>query len=359
MSDYATAITRSAGHDALERARESFRKQAWGDAFAQYSTADGEASFEPMDLAQFAQAGYLIGRDVEAAGILARAHQAFLSTGAPQAASRCAFWLGFTSLLNGEFAQAGGWLARASRVLEGQPESAENGYLLLAAGFRAMHSGDSATALATFAQAAAIGERFGEKDLTALALQGQGRTLIRQGEIERGVALLDEAMVSVTAGEVSPLSAGGVFCSVLEGCREIFDFERAQEWTLALERWCASQPDLVPYRGNCIVHKAELLKLHGSWEEALDWAQRAAEWFSSPKHKQELGGAFYEIAEIERLRGKFAASEEAYHRASQFSQTIGPGLAQLRLAQGRVEAANQAIRRLSEDVHEPARRAKI
>ena len=113
-------------------------------------------------------------------------------------------------------------------------------------------------------QATAIGGRFGDKDLVTLGLQGQGRALIRQGEVARGVALLDEAMVAVTAGEVSPLNAGGVYCSVLDACSEIFDLQRAQEWTSALEEWCASQPDLVPYRGHCLVRRAELLQLRGA-----------------------------------------------------------------------------------------------
>src|SRR3954467_14682742 len=131
-------------------------------------------------------------------------------------------------------------------MLEGQPECVENGYLLLPIGYRSIAAGDAVTAHANFVQAAAIGERFGDKDLVTLGLQGQGRALIRQGEITRGLALLDEAMVAVTAGEVSPLNAGGIYCSVLEGCGEIFDLRRAQEWTSALEKWCASQPDLVP-----------------------------------------------------------------------------------------------------------------
>src|SRR4029077_9105299 len=146
------------------------------------------------------------------------------------------------------------------------------------------------------------------KDLITFGLQGQGRALIRQGETARGVALLDEAMVAVTAGEVSPLSAGGVYCSVLEGCGEIFDLQRAQEWTSALERWCASQPDLVPYRGHCLVRRAELMQLHGAWADALEWAQRAAEWLSHPTRKPGAGAAFYQVGEILRLRGEFIES---------------------------------------------------
>jgi ATP/maltotriose-dependent transcriptional regulator MalT len=235
----------------------------------------------------------------------------------------------------------------------------EKGYLLLPTGYRAVHSGDNATAQLAFVRATAVGERFGDKDLKTLGLQGQGRTLIRQGEITQGVGLLDEAMVAVTAGEVSPLNAGGVYCSVLEACGEIFDLKRAQEWTSELEKWCASQPDLVPYRGHCLVRRAELLQLRGEWQAALEWAERAKEWFSRPAPKPAVGEAFYQVGEVHRLRGNFVESDKAYRQASQWYQTTGPGLAQLRLAQGQVEAANASIRRLAEEVQQPGSRGRV
>ncbi len=359
MSSRSAAGKSNRRAQALEQGREAFRKQAWGSAFSQLSAADGEAPLEAEDLAQLAQAARLIGKEAEGADLLSRAHQAFLTRGDEQPAARCAFWLGFSALMNGEFAQAGGWLSRAKRLLEGHPECAENGYLLLPEGYRAFHGGDTVTAHATFVQATAIGQRFGEKDLITFGLQGQGRALIRQGETARGVALLDEAMVAVTAGEVSPLSAGGVYCSVLEGCGEIFDLQRAQEWTSALERWCASQPDLVPYRGHCLIRRAELLQLHGAWEEALEWAQKAGDWLSHPAPKPGLGAALYQVGEIQRLRGRFAEAEEAYSQATQLTRCPGPGMAQLRLAQGRLEAANTAIRRMADECMESGPRAKM
>jgi DNA-binding CsgD family transcriptional regulator len=244
-------------------------------------------------------------------------------------------------------------------LLDGQPDCVEKGYLLLPEGYRSFHGGDAVSAHAKFVEAAASGERFGDKDLVTLALQGQGRSLIRQGEIARGVALLDEAMVAVTAGEVSPLNAGGVYCSVLEACGEMFDLQRAQEWTSALEKWCASQPDLVPYRGHCLVRRAELLQLHGAWPEALQWAQRACELLSRPLPKAAVGAAYYQIGEVERMLGRFAEAEEAYRRASEWATTPAPGPAQLRLAQGQVEAANVAIRRIAEEVREAGPRARV
>jgi tetratricopeptide (TPR) repeat protein len=330
---------------ALEEGRESFRIQAWGAAFSQLSEADREEDLGAEDLLQLAQAALLIGRETEGVDHLARAHQAFLNRGEVQPAARCAFWLGFTLLIDGESAKAGGWLSRAGRMLDSQPDCAEKGFLLLPEGYRAFHAGDLQTAHSMFVQAVAIGERFGDRELLTLGLQGQGRALIRQGEIAKGVTLLDEAMVAVTAGEVSPLTAGGVYCSVLEACGEICDLRRAQEWTSALDRWCAAQPDLVPYRGHCLVRRAELLQLHGAWPDALEGAQRASEWLSHPAPKPGIGSAFYQVAEMHRLCGKFNEAEEAYRQASQWNRRSGPGPALLRLAKGEVREASAAIRR--------------
>src|SRR6476661_5948126 len=300
MKTKATVRNLGTRAQAIEKGRESFRTHAWGAAFSQLSAADQEAPLAPEHLVELAQTALLIGRGAEGADILARAHQAFLSRGDAQLAARCAFWLGFTALLNGEVAKAGGWLSRASRLLDGHPDCVEKGYLLLPTGYRLVHGGDAAAAHSAFVQATAIGGRFGDKDLVTLGLQGQGRALIRQGEVARGVALLDEAMVAVTAGEVSPLNAGGVYCSVLDACSEIFDLQRAQEWTSALETWCASQPDVVPYRGNCLVRRAELLRIHGAWSDALEQAQRASECLSNPAPKAAVAGAYYQVGEVHR-----------------------------------------------------------
>ncbi|HZQ69514.1 MAG TPA: LuxR C-terminal-related transcriptional regulator [Terriglobales bacterium] len=320
--------------------------------------ADRERPVEPSDLEARAHAAHLTGKEAEGEELLARAHQEFAKRGENRRAARCAFWLGFLALIQGKAAQSGGWLSRAERFLEGEANCVERGYLLLPSGYRCVHGGDPAGAYATFRQAAEIGRRFGDKDLATLALQGQGRALIRQGEIERGVNLLDEAMVAVTANEVSPIVAGGVYCSVIEACGEIFDVRRAQEWTAALERWCAEQSESVPYRGHCLVRRAEILQLRGAWGDALAEAQRASTWFSQPEPKPSAGNALYRMAELHRLRGEFDKAEQAYRQASQWNHTAQPGLALLRLAQGRTESAASALRDALEHLKEPAKRAR-
>lgn len=306
--------------------------------------ADRESPLGPEDLARLATAAYLTGREAESAGFWGRAHHGFHDRNQPAAAARSAFWLAYGLLDKGESAQASGWLARARRLLDecGQ-DCVERGYLLLPEALRSTAEGDYEVAAGTFRLAAQAGDRFGDADLVALARHGEGRVLIRLGRTAPGLELLDEAMVAVTAGEVSPLAAGDVYCGVLSGCQEVFDWRRAQEWTAALARWCDAQPGLVPYRGQCLLRRSEVLQLHGDWRAALDEARRARERLSDPAGQAGLGAAFYQLAELHRLRGDFAEAEEAYRQASLHGRRPQPGLALLQLARGEIAAALTAI----------------
>jgi DNA-binding CsgD family transcriptional regulator/tetratricopeptide (TPR) repeat protein len=344
---------------ALERGRESFRQHAWADAYAQLSAAEREAPLDPDDLERLAAAAYLTGRDAESGDVWARAHQECVRAGESGRAVRCAFWLVLGMLLKGEMAPASGWLARARRLIDDGDDCVEQAYLLLPVAIQSMFGGDPDAAREMFDHAAQIGDRFRDPDVLTLARLGQGQCLIMLERQADGVTLLDEAMVAVTAGEPSPVLAGLVYCAVIETCQEIFDLRRAREWTAALTSWCASQPDLVLYRGQCLVHRAELLQLQGAWADAMDEAQQARERLSEPPGQPALGRALYQQAELHRLRGQFADADAEYREASRHGLTPHPGLAQLRYAQGQFDAATTTIRQALSEATDRVSRAKL
>jgi DNA-binding NarL/FixJ family response regulator len=343
---------------ALDLGRLSAQKRAWGAAFAHLTEADRQAPLDPEDLQLLSMAAHLIGKEAESGEALARAHQGFLSRGEVRPAAQCASWLSFVAQLRGDGAQASGWLSRARRLLESEAECVEKGYLLLPVGMEAVQRHDFSAAHAAFLEAASIGLRFGDRDLASLGLQGQGHVLVRRGEIARGVALLDEAMVAVMAGEVSPIVAGGIYCSVIDACGEIYDLRRSQEWTSALERWCSSQPDMVPYRGQCLIRRAEIMQLRGAWADALLEARCACERLSQPAPKPAVGAAFYRKGEMHRLLGEFDEAEQAYREAAQWERVPRPGLALLHLARGEVKAARSTIQHVVDVIADPGKRAE-
>ena len=333
--------------DPSELGREAFARRAWGEAVEHLAAQVDELG--AADLQRLAVATNLIGRPEESERAWERAHLAHLAEGDPDAAARCAFWLGLTLLLQGDEVRAGGWLARAERVAEGiDPTCAARGFLLIPRffGFLASNDLDPADALAE--EMVAIAQRCGDKDLLALAVLGLGQVAVARGEGARGMRLLDEAMVAVTAGEVSSLPAGIVYCAVIEACRDAFDLRRAVSWTEAFHAWCSDQPDLVPYRGQCLVHRSEVLQAHGGWADAVTEAERACQVLSAPLHPA-IGMAHYQQGELHRLRGEGAAAEAAYRAANEHGREPRPGLALLRLSEGRVDAAATAIRRALED----------
>lgn len=347
--------------DALDRGREAFRRKAWADACAHLLAADRERALAPQDLERIATAAFLLGDDEGSAAAWERVHREYLEMDDLPGAARGAFWLGFGLMQVGESARGGGWIGRAGRLLEeGECDCVESGYLLLPVGLRCLAQGDHGGATDAFVQVEGTGEHFGDTDLITLGRLGQGQCLIRTGEIEQGVGLLDEVMVAVDIEETSPIVVGIVYCAAIEACNEIYDVARAQEWTGVLSRWCDSQPDLVPYRGQCLVRRAEIMQLKGAWPDALQESQRACERLSRPEPgRPAAGAAFYQRAELHRLRGEFAEAEAAYREASQRGRKPQPGLAQLRRAEGRIDAARTAITRVLDEARETRSRSRI
>jgi DNA-binding CsgD family transcriptional regulator len=346
---------------ALERGRASYAKRAWLDAYEWLSRADEDDLLEPDDLELLARSAYMLGCDDDYVRGLERAHHGHLDADEVPKAARCTWWIGLNLLMRGETARANGWFGRGDRLLEREArDCVERGYLLLAVMLDAFASGDAETAAALGAEAAAIGERFGDRDLATIGRMDQGHALLLQGKTEEGFRLVDETMVAATTGELSPIVAGIVYCNTIAVCQDAYDVRRAREWTDAFTRWCEEQPDMVAHTGVCLVHRAEVMQLQGAWQAALDEVQRAGERLrQGVLNQRRAGSALYRQGEIQRLQGEFAAAEEAYRAASRLGFEPQPGLALLRLAEGDGAAAAAAIGRVADETEEPLERAGL
>jgi DNA-binding CsgD family transcriptional regulator/tetratricopeptide (TPR) repeat protein len=353
-------VARVVGAAELREGREAAARGQWLDAYTALTRADEVSTLEAEDLELLATSASMIGRIDESDTALERAHHAYLEAHEGLRAARAAGWLGMNLAVRGEIGPAGGWFARAQRLVEREGrECVEQGWMLVPAALQREAAGDLEGAFDLVANAAEMGQRFGDPDLVALALQFQGLLRIKQGRVEDGLAYLDEAMVSVTAGEVSPFLTGAIYCGVIAGCEEAFEPRRAHEWTNALARWCESQPQMVSFSGRCLAHRAGIMQLHGAWREALAEARQARERCEAALNPAATGQAYYQQGELHRLQGEFAEAEEAYRSASRCGREPQPGLALLRLAQGDVSASAASIRRAVGETAEPLQRAAL
>jgi len=346
--------------DGIGRARDAFNKQAWRRAYDGLSAASVVEPLEVEDLERLASAAYLVGLSEESRSAWISAHEKCAHVGDVARAVRCAFWLAFALLNGGDLARGGGWVDRAQRLLDDRKiDCVERGYLRYAAAMRATFSGDVGGGYAAFHAAAEIGVHFHDPELAALARIGEGRCLIYLDRVDEGVALLDEGMVAIEANDVSAIAIGDAYCTAIEGCNELFDVRRAHTWTAALSRWVDGQPELTLYRGECLIHRAEMLLLRGDWDAAADQIEQACLRLADPMGQPTLRAAAYLKGELHRLRGQDRAAEAEFRLASELGRDPQPGLALLRLATGKVDAAAAAIRTAYREAGDPLSRARL
>jgi DNA-binding CsgD family transcriptional regulator len=336
-----------------DRARAAFARRAWREAYDKIVAARDSAGTEELE--RLAVAAHLIGADdwVDRWADACRAHQ---ESGEPARAARCAFWLAYGLLTGGEVALGGGWLARAHEILEGvDGPCAERGLLLIPEAI-ACCDDEPTRALELFKEGASIGRRHADHDLLGITLMGQGQACMACGAVREAFAALDAAMLVVTSEPVSPLAEGIIYCGVIDACQQALELRRAAEWTAMLSRWCDEQPDLVPFRGQCLVHRSEVMQLQGNWTDALDEARRArAQVAGTPL----VGEAAYREGELQRLMGSLTEAEACYRIAAGAGRDPQPGLSLLRLATGDTHAAAKAITRASAETTTGARRVHV
>ncbi len=334
------------------------QEQSWSGVYT--TLKDREKALQPDELYQFAIAAYLTGRDLESIDIFARIHHLFLENKEIGKAVRCAFWIGMLLIFKGEQARGSGWLSRAKRLVKDHHfKGSEDGLLLIPAALGALNAGNTETAFTNFRKAHEVGKQFNDLELTAFGLLGEGQALIQLGDVSNGLKLLDESMVAVENSNISPLVVGIVYCAVIETCQLIFEISRAQEWTALLSHWCESQPDLVPFRGECMIRRSQIRHIHGEWPEALDEMQDACRMLSEPPGEKAAGEAYYQLAEIFRLKGDFQQAEKLFIEANKWGRKPQPGMAELRLAQNKTDMAIKSIQNALDEEKSPLKRVKI
>ncbi|HWJ82324.1 MAG TPA: LuxR C-terminal-related transcriptional regulator [Nocardioides sp.] len=325
----------------LESAREAYAAHAWPDARAAYAAADGLTA---RDLEQWGLAAFLVGELEEAASARERAHHAWLAEGDQDGASRVAFWIGLTAFFRGDAAQATGWWG-LMRSVQGDAfeRSVWPGYALLQQAMTALFQARAAEALRLSAEVLRIAVAHDDIDLRVFGGSAHGQALLASGDLAGGLGELDATMLLATTGDVTPQAVGIVYCAIVSNCKECLDVERSMEWTRVLDDWCSAQPGLVPFQGACVVHRSEMFQIRGDWARAIDEVDHL---IAAPgPNRNTLGEAHYQRAELHRLRGEYDAAEAAYREAVASGKDPQPGLALMRLAQGRTEAASLALQR--------------
>jgi DNA-binding CsgD family transcriptional regulator len=300
------------------------------------------------DLERQATSAYLRGADDETEALWIRAHNECLERGDVPRAARCISWLVLDLFNRREWARGNGWLVRGQHLLESAADCPAHGLLLVLAARNHLRQGEMDAATQAALRASAVSSQFSDPDLYVFSRLALALVRVRRKQPSEAASLFDEIMVGVTVDNVSPIAVGIVYCGVIEACRSMFDFSRAREWTIALDRWCSTQPHIVAFRGKCLVHRSEILRHSGAWSEALAEAEQACAWSGAHENsfRYPAGAAYYELAEIHRLRGDVDEATAAYVQASEHGQPPEPGFTLLQFAQGKRDLAATSIRRL-------------
>ena len=324
--------------DQQTAAHEAFTRREWQVA---YDGLKACAELGADDLDALGECAHWLGLADEVIEAYTEAYRLHVDAGTPRRAALSAFMLAIYTRLRGQGAQADGWLARAQRLLAEEPEGAEHGYPLYLETARLMGS-DLDAAVASAHRMQDLGRRFSDDTLVALGVFFEGRARIKQARVRDGLALLDEAMLAALSDKLKPMWTGAIYCGLLDACHELADVRRAEEWTEATSKWCSPLPVASLYPGICRVHRAEILHHRGAWEQAETEALEAVRDMADIDVFVVADG-YYEVGEIRRRRGDLAGAEEAFTRAHEIGRDPQPGLALLRLAQGKTESATASI----------------
>jgi class 3 adenylate cyclase len=345
--------------DPLAAGRDAIARHAWSDAFELLRAADAEGrALEPGDLEALAEAAWWTARLDDCIAARERAFAAYSASGNSRAAARVAMALAKDYYAKGASSIGSAWMNRAERLLADEPESIEHGWLHRLRSVIALEgAGDYERALEEGRNAYELATRFGDRELAAVALHDEGRALVMSGAVADGMALIDEATAPATTGELSPHNTALVYCNTITACKELADYRRAGDWSDAAKRWCERQA-IAGFPGMCRVYRASIMQLRGAWAEAELEARQACEELKD-FNVSYAAEAFYELGEIRLRAGDLDAAEEAFRQAHELGRDPQPGLAILRLAQGRMDGARSCIGQALADEGGDLHRARL
>ena len=336
--------------------RRAYEERAWATAYQRLSALDPVALGDEDCLA-LSTAAYLAGDREASARALQESYRRHTEAGALLDAARDTFWLGLLYNSAGNAAVGNGWAARGARLLQdAAPDAVEHGYLSMHEMYGHIFAGDFAGALEIAARVAETGRRCHDANLVSVGLSSQGRLLIYAGRVREGLALLDEAMVGLADADVSPILAGHSYCSMVEACQEIADYRRMADWTTALTQWCRMQPEMVPFTGQCAVHRAQIMRSQGALPEALEELALALTRYAAEGATPAAGLALYERGDVLRIQGDLPGAAAAFQEAAALGRDPQPGQSLLTLAKGNGAAAAASMRRLLEETQEAVQR---
>jgi class 3 adenylate cyclase len=336
--------------------REAFAQRRWSVAYHFLAAADKEVQLNGQDLEALAEVCFASNQIPEGVQARERSYAAFEARHDDDGASRLAVMLAGDYMRSNSFAVAGGWINTANRLLIDLPESAGHAMQAFLQGMMLTFQGDNDGAVAELRRATEIARRVGAIDPEMMSQVMVAYLLVQLGQVEEGMRLVDVAMTAAVSGRLRPFSATIVYCSTLEACVDVLDLGRALEWADVAKKCCVSE-NLVPATADCKLHRASVLRYRGDWTEAEAEARDsvdAVDW-----HPTHVGQAMYEIGAIQLLRGDLGAAEEAFQRSVEFGWRPQPGLARLRLAQGRVQAALTGITEAVNEETQPLARSRL
>jgi len=333
--------------DALVTARTAFHRGEWDRCIEAYRRADARQDLDAADLERLADASQCMARVPDAEPVLERAAAAFSAGGDRRGAARAALKLAEIAFESGRASVAQGWLRRGRRYLEGMDVGWEQGFDAYLSARLATMRGNPELARERALEGIAIGQAIGSDDIEAMNRIYVGYSELTLGNVDAGIAMIEEAGAAVLAGQVGPRAGGIVYCGLIWVCCNRGDWQRAAQWSDSFSRWCTER-GMLRFAGLCQLHRAEVLSVSGGASEAEREIRRTCEQLADHSPFAE-GDSFRILGDLLLMRGELDAADDAFRRAHELGWDPQPGLAMLQAERGDFPTAMRSLRRALDD----------